>query len=225
MNEDASQNTSSHFPDVDITESVHDFAGTKGEYYTEEFKRVQKSSSGYCWTFNLGAAAFGPLWATARGLWGLFWVFSVLELVVIVMIGQGLWGDLGSDKFARAERLQTNYERMLERVETAKQSGDEEGVESFQKRAETLAKARDKVIAEGELARAGKTRLLIVGIVLLVLVKLFEGLSANIAYERQYTTWRTDSTVRAGFNWMGGLLGLAIVGFVYNSHTDTFYFR
>lgn len=209
------QDTSSHFPDVDITQSVHDFTGTKGEYYATEFKRVQKSSSGYCWTFNLGAAVFGPLWATARGLWGLFWVFAVLELVVIVMIGQGLWGDLGSDKFARADRLQTNYERMIERVENAKAEGDEQGVESFQKRADSLAAARDKALAEGELAQAGKTRLLIVGLVLLALIKAFEGFSANIAYERQYTTWRTDSTVRSGLSWKSGLLGLAIVGFVY----------
>jgi len=211
----ATQDRSSHFPDVDITESVHEFAGTKGEYYASEFKRVQKSSSGYCWTFNLGAALFGPLWATARGLWGLFWVFSVLELVVIVMIGQGLWGDLGADKFARADRLQTNYERMIERVEKAEQAGDEQGVESFQKRADSLAAARDKAFAEGEKAQSGKQRLLIVGLALLALVKLFEGFAANIAYERLYTTWRTDPTVRSGFSWTGGLLGLAIVGFVY----------
>ncbi len=215
MEATAGQSASSHFPDVDITESVHEFTGTKGEYYAAEFKRIQKSSSGYCWTFNLGAAAFGPLWATARGLWGLFWIFSVLELVVIVMIGQGLWGDLGSDKFTRADRLQTNYERMIERVDKATASGDEQGAESFQKRADSLAAARDKAIAEGEQAQAGKQRLLIVGIVLLAIVKLFEGLAANIAYERHYTRWRTDATIRSGLSWMSGLLGLGIVSFVY----------
>ena len=134
-------------PEVDISDSVRDFAGQNGDYYIREFKRIQASKHGFCWTFNLGSAVFGPLWATARGLWGLFWIFSVLEMVLLVMLGLGLWGELGIDKFNRADRLQVNYERMLERVEAAREKGDEEGVESFEKRAENLAKARDKARA------------------------------------------------------------------------------
>ena len=162
-------------PEVDISDSVREFAGQNGDYYTREFKRIQASEHGFCWTFNLGSAAFGPLWATARGLWGLFWIFSVVEMVLLVMLGLGLWGDLGSDKFNRADRLQVNYERMLDRVETAQEKGDTEGVASFQKRADSLAKARDKALAEGEAIKAGGTRLLIIAIIGLALMKLFEG--------------------------------------------------
>lgn len=203
-------------PEVDISDSVREFAGQNGDYYAREFKRIQASEHGYCWTFNLGSAAFGPLWATARGLWGLFWVFSVLEMVLLVMLGLGLWGDLGSDKFARADRLQVNYERMLERVETAREKGDSEGAESFASRAEKLAAARDKALAEGEAVKAGGTRLLIIAVVGLILLKLFEGWVANIAYERQYSRWRGDRTVRSRLNWQIGLLGLGIIVFVYS---------
>ncbi len=202
-------------PEVDISDSVREFAGQNGDYYTREFKRIQASEHGFCWTFNLGSAAFGPLWATARGLWGLFWIFSVVEMVLLVMLGLGLWGDLGSDKFNRADRLQVNYERMLDRVETAQEKGDTEGVASFQKRADSLAKARDKALAEGEAIKAGGTRLLIIAIIGLALMKLFEGWVANIAYERQYSRWRGDRTVRSGLNWSIGLLGLVIIAFVY----------
>ena len=130
---------------LDISESVQEFAVQNGDYYAKAFKRIQ-SSDKHIWSFNPASMIFGPVWATARGLWGLFWVFSVLELFVIVILGQGLWGDLGSDKFARADRLQTNYERMLDRVENARAKGDEEGVISFQKKSENLANARDKVL-------------------------------------------------------------------------------
>ena len=202
-------------PEVDISDSVKEFAGTNGEYYAREFKKVQSSKSGYCWTFNLGSAVFGPLWATARGLWGLFWVFSLLEMVFLVMLGLGVWGDLGADKIARAERLQANYEKMMTRVENAREQGDEEGVASFEKRAENLAKARDKATAEGEIARAGGTRLLVIAIIGLVLLKIFEGWIANIAYERQYSRWRGDRAVRSGLSWPVGILGFTIIAFVY----------
>ena len=202
-------------PEVDISDSVKEFAGTNGEYYAREFKKVQSSKSGYCWTFNLGSAVFGPLWATARGLWGLFWVFSLLEMVFLVMLGLGVWGDLGADKIARAERLQGNYEKMMTRVENAREQGDEEGVASFEKRAENLAKARDKATAEGEIARAGGTRLLVIAIIGLVLLKIFEGWIANIAYERQYSRWRGDRAVRSGLSWPVGMLGFTIIAFVY----------
>ena len=201
-------------PEVDISDSVREFAGQNDDYYVREFKRIQ-SSNGFCWTFNLGSTLFGPLWATARGLWGLFWIFSVLEMVLLVMLGQGLWGDLGSEKFERADRMQVNYERMLDRVEAAREKGDEEGVASFQSRAENLARARDKALAEGEEIKAGGTRLLITAIVGLIILKLFEGLIANFAYERQYSRWRADRTVRSGLSWSIGLLGLVIIVFVY----------
>jgi len=215
MQSETAINDAARFPDLDIAESVREFACVNSEHYVNEFKSIQQSRNGYCWTFNLGASVFGPMWATARGLWGLFWIFAVLELIAIVMIGQGLWGDLGSEKFDRAERLTANYERMIERADSAKEKGDEEGAASFLKRADSLLKARDKAIAEGESIKAGGNRLLLIGVALLVLTKAFEGLTGNIAYERQYTRWRTDRAVRSGFNWASGALGLAIVTFVY----------
>ena len=203
-------------PEVDISDSVREFAGQNGDYYVREFKRIQASQNGYCWTFNLSSMIFGPFWATARGLWGLFWIFSLLEMMLLVMLGQGLWGELGADNFARADRMQTNYERMLERAESAREQGDTEGVASFEKRAENLLKARDKAIGQGEAARAGGTRVLILATLGLLLLKLFEGWVANIAYERQYSRWRGDRTVRSDFNWPIGILGIAIIVFVYS---------
>ncbi len=202
-------------PEVDISDSVREFADQNGDYYAREFKRIQASDIGICWTFNIGSAVFGPLWATARGLWGLFWIFAVVEMVLLVMLGSGLWGDLGSEKFDRADRMQTNYERMLDRVASAQEKGDTEGAESFQSRADKLANARDKAIEEGEAIKAGGTRLVIIAIIGLILIKVFEGWIANIAYERQYSRWRGDRTVRSGLNWPIGTLGLAIVVLVY----------
>ncbi|MCY4312424.1 MAG: ABC transporter permease subunit, partial [Gammaproteobacteria bacterium] len=74
---------------------------------------------------------------------------------------------------------------------------------------------QEKALADAEEVEAGATRILVTGIILPVLVKVFEGLVANIAYERQYTRWRADRKVRSGFNRSSGILGAVIVSFVY----------
>ena len=51
------------------------------------------------------AALAGPFWGAARGLWGFFWTFLVLEVLALVQIGRGWWGELGADKLARLEKL------------------------------------------------------------------------------------------------------------------------
>ena len=77
-----------------------EFAGQNGEYYTGEFAKIQ-STTGFPWSWNTMAALLGPLWGAARGAWGFFWVFMVLELFALVQLGRGLWGDLGADQIAR----------------------------------------------------------------------------------------------------------------------------
>ena len=70
------------------------------------------------------AAIAGPLWGPARGVWGFFWGFIVIELVALVQIGRGLWGDLGADKLARAEKLQQRFEELYARGQQALQATD-----------------------------------------------------------------------------------------------------
>ena len=147
-------NVSQEVPTVDIGESVKEFAGQNSNYYTREFVKIQ-SSQKFTWSFNWAAAAFGPVWTTARGLWGLFWVFAVLELLALVQLGQGLWGDLGADKLARAERLQGNLERMLQRVQNALNEGDTEGAASLQRNADNLQAAADKAMSQYQEIAAG----------------------------------------------------------------------
>ncbi|XHE54987.1 hypothetical protein L0Z66_16595 [Phaeobacter sp. BS34] len=73
--------------------TVADFVERNTGYYSAAFKKIQ-DTTGFAWSWNTMAAVFGPLWGAARGVWGFFWIFLVLELFALVQIGRGLWGSL-----------------------------------------------------------------------------------------------------------------------------------
>ena len=182
---------------TDLEHSIRAFAGVRASFYVERFEHLLAGRSP-AWTIHRAALLGGPLWAAARGLWGFFWLFALLELVALVQIGRGLWGDLGADELAAAERLQAKSDQLAVTAEAALARGDSAAA-LLQESADNLARAAASALAEAETA-GGATPYLIVGLVLLGLVKLSEGLCADRAYARQYSRWRTDATVPSGFS-------------------------
>ena len=201
----STEQTQNNQPQNDFSESVERFAERNGNYYVKQFNRIQRARV-LSFSFNLMAAIFGPLWAAARGLWGFFWGFLILEVLALVQIGRGWWGELGADKIARAERLQSKSEEMFEKARVAAESGAT-NIEALQRNAENLEKAANKAMAAADAAAAGAETLLLTGIILLVVVKLAEGFLANSSYEKQYTRWRSDKTVESGFKTPNLLFG------------------
>jgi len=193
--------------------SVAEFVGDNDAYYTKEFNKIQ-SATKFPWSWNKMAAIAGPFWGAARGLWGSFWIFMVLELLALVQIGKGLWGELGAGQMARIERLSINRDSMMGKYEAAKAAG-EEGAAGILTRAENLQKVIDRLGEEATQAASGAANFLITGIVLFILLRIFQGFYANIRYEKQYLTWRAEPSTPSGLNWkwvwLSGVLWLAIV--------------
>ena len=121
--------------------SISDFVGQNAPYYDKEFEKIQ-SSTRFPWSWNTMAAVFGPFWGAARGLWGFFWTFLVLEILALVQIGKGLWGELGAEKLARVEKLSTKQAETVQLAEAAQAAGDE-GAQAIFTRAENLQKVID----------------------------------------------------------------------------------
>ncbi len=193
--------------------SVSDFVGENADYYNHEFDKIQ-SATKFPWSWNPMAAIAGPFWGAARGLWGYFWIFMVLELLALVQIGKGLWGELGADKLDRVERLNANIATTMQKYEVAKAAGEADAG-SILARADNLQKVVERLSAEAIEAASGASQYLVTGIVLFVLFRVFQGFYANMRYEKQYLTWRAEPRTPSGFHhkWtaFGGLLWLAIV--------------
>ena len=194
--------------------SVGDFVVDNKEYYTREFEKIQ-SATEFPRSWNMMAAIGGPFWGAARGLWGFFWTFMVLEILALVQIGKGAWGELGADKIARIEKMQPKIQSFMDKYQAALAEGSEDAA-GFLARSENLQKVADRLAAEAATAAEGATTFLIVGIVFFIALRLFQGFYANIRYEEQYLTWRAEHDVKTvGLDWMRAgfsmVLWLAIV--------------
>ncbi|MEP4199246.1 MAG: ABC transporter permease subunit [Aliishimia sp.] len=171
--------------------SVADFAVQNDAFYTAAFKKIQ-DTTGLVWSWNTMAAVFGPLWGAARGIWGFFWVFLVLELFALVQIGRGLWGELGADQLAKLERALSNIGKREAQAQELLANGDAAGAEAKLKIAENLKKVAARAQEQADLAAAEATTILIAGLAMLAFIKVLEGFYANIAYEATYLKWRAD---------------------------------
>ena len=199
---------------LDLTHSIRRFAGTHGDYYVAQFTKMQ-SRSKLTWSFNWAAALLGPIWAGGRGLWGLFCCLAMIELLLLVPICQGLWSDLGSEHRTKMERLEKNHNRMLDKVQKALDQGKEDKAASLRKNVDNLGKAVEKARLAIVAAEKTAATLVLSGLIALLVLKIIEGWWANYAYEKQYSRWRVDRSVRSGFSWMGAIAASMLLGVVY----------
>jgi len=189
-----------------VAAGVAEFVVEKRDYYVRQFAKIQ-NTTGFTFTWNTAAAIFGPLWGAARGTWGFFWTFLILELFALVQIGRGLWGDLGADQTARYERLMTNIAKREQQAKDLIAAGNPSDAETKLKIADNLKKVAANAKDQAELASQEAMTILLVGLALLLLIKLIEGLYANFAYEKQYLRWRANPTIQSGLNKTGTIFG------------------
>lgn len=172
-----------------LDRSIAQFAGANGGYYVKVFHKIHDSTGVFPNTFNIWATLLGPLWASSRAIWGMFWAFLILEIIAWVQIGRGLWGNLGADFLARAEQ---QSERMQQRLDQAAAATDEASRQRFETLAGNMQRAIDQNLERAEAAQAEGLSILLVGLALLVFFKVIQGAYANVVYEKQYSRWRID---------------------------------
>ena len=125
---------------LDVSPAIRRFANKNAEYYVDQFTQIEKSSE-RVWSFNVAAAMVGPLWAAARGVWGFFWLLVVIELMALVQLGRGLWGDLGASLMMEADSIKVKSASFFAKADTAQQAGDSVLAASHQSSGENLERA------------------------------------------------------------------------------------
>ncbi len=189
--------------------SVHRFTGRQGEYYSKQFDKIQ-SSTRLTFSFNPHAALLGPLWASARNIWGFFWLSTVATLFALVLLSRGLWGELGADNLARADRLSSKSQEMAAKAQAALESGAP-SAEALQRNADNLQRAAEQALVAADAAVAGANQLIFWGALALVVIVLIQGFMANIVYEMKYCRWRGGRSETSGFNQKNLLLGAVML--------------
>ncbi|WP_237072778.1 ABC transporter permease [Pseudaestuariivita rosea] len=192
-----------------LDRSISEFAGPNADYYARSFHKIHDSTGIIPRVFNWAAAVFGPFWAAARGIWGVFWAFIILEIIAFVQIGRGSWGQLGADQMARAQAQEARAQEFLNRATEATAAGEDGS--RFETLGNNLMRAAERSRETAEAAAADATMILISGIVMLVFLRVVQGLWANVVYEKQYSRWRVDpASVPSGMKLQNILLGAAL---------------
>jgi len=189
--------------------SIGKFVERNPDYYAKTFRTIQDTTSGVPKTFNLGAAVFGPLWSSARGVWTFFWAFLILEVIAWVQIGRGTWGELGADSLAQAERQANRAQEFLNRAQAARDAGEDPS--RFETLGSNLMRAAERSREAAEVAANDATMILISGLLMLLILRIVQGVWSNIAYEKQYSKWRVaPASVASGFRPANIILGVAL---------------
>ena len=185
-------------PKIDLSDSIREFSRENSDYYVESFSQIQDSDEKVT-PWNKAALLFGPAWCAARGLWNLFWLFTIAEIVALVQIGRGLWGDLGAAKLAEAEQL-------MQRAQDIRFEGGMAGViggETASSAAEiamNLEVAAEAATLDAQAAASLWWIYLLVGIVLFGVLRYVMGKYANRIYELQYSAWRVNRKIASGLS-------------------------
>ena len=198
MPDETKPDVTKEIPKIDLSDSIREFSRENSDYYVESFSQIQDSDENVT-PWNKAALLFGPAWCAARGLWNLFWLFTIAEIVALVQIGRGLWGDLGAAKLAEAEQL-------MQRAQDIRFEGGMAGViggETASSAAEiamNLEVAAEAVTLEAQAAASLWWIYLLVGIVLFGVLRYVMGKYANRIYELQYSAWRVNRKIASGLS-------------------------
>ena len=198
MPDDTKPDVTKAIPKIDLSDSIREFSRENSDYYVESFSQIQDSDEKVT-PWNKAALLFGPAWCAARGLWNLFWLFTIAEIVALVQIGRGLWGDLGAAKLAEAEQL-------MQRAQDIRFEGGMAGVtggETASSAAEiamNLEVAAQAATLDAQAAASLWWIYLLVGIVLFGVLRYVMGKYANRIYELQYSAWRVNRKIACGLS-------------------------
>ncbi len=184
--------------DDDQSSAIVKFIGSQAEYYELQFKKIG-SSSGFTPTFNWAAAFLGSVWFASRGLWNWALAFIVIEIIGIVQIMRGLFGDLTSDLASRVKMIEMQLKIRETQLDKAIKDSVE-NLDSFKNNINGLENILAKIQAEIFSAESSRIWLVLFGIFLILLTKAFQGFYSNTVLEKRFSNWLSTRIGNARIN-------------------------
>ena len=180
----------------ELQAQINQFTVQNSDYYNKQFAQLGQVY-GFKATFNFLAALFGPIWYGSRNLWGWVIPFAALEIIAVVFIAQGLWGDLGYSERMRSERIIKTIEMRQGQLEESLKTGAD-NVEALQRVIKSLEKSVQASFEKAQATQAQDYYYIIFGIFFLIGAKLLSGVIANWALERRFREWRSNRALLTG---------------------------
>ena len=199
---------------------VDEFTGPNKDYYWHQFVEIGKAVRFHL-SFNFIAALLGPIWFAARGLWHWFIPFLLLEAFAATQIALGLFSDLGAEQRARAEKITQTLETRREQLAQAV-AENADNVDGLKRVVTALENAVSGAMNDAAAQEALRLQLLLFGLLVMLILKVGQGVVGNWALERQFTRWRSDKNIASGLSAPRALAALLVVMLVYGLSATQF---
>ena len=181
---------------ADRRKNVRVFVRTNGAYYIRQFDRIGASAK-FTATFNPMAGLFGPIWFGARGLWSWALPFLVIEMLAIVQIARGMFGDLAADAFARIASIEGTLELRRQQLAAAIETGSVK-IDVYRRTVDALEDAIGGIRDEAIVLSEQGIWIALTGLIILVIVKAVQSTVANWALEARFSDWLSNRSLRSG---------------------------
>ena len=181
---------------ADRRKNVRVFVRTNGEYYIRQFDRIGASAK-FTATFNPMAGLFGPIWFGARGLWSWALPFLVIEMLAIVQIARGMFGDLAADAFARIASIEGTLELRRHQLAAAIETGSVK-IDVYRRTVDALEDAIGGIRDEAIVLSEQGIWIALTGLIILVIVKAVQSTVANWTLEARFSDWLSNRSLRSG---------------------------
>ena len=159
------------------SELITDFVKTNSNYYIQEFQKIGSKPT-FSYSFNLYAAIFGPIWFGMRNIWNWALTFLIIETFSVVQIIRGLFGNITADAIQKIEQVQSTIAFRNKQLDSAIINNPDK-VDVYKRNIKSLEDAMQGYIDEVSRIEASAIWITFFGIVLLILVKITQGILAN----------------------------------------------
>ena len=178
------------------SELITDFVKTNPNYYIEQFQIIGSKPT-FSFSFNLYAAILGPIWFGMRNIWNWSLTFLIIETFAVVQIIRGLFGNITAEAVQKIEQVQSTIAFRNKQLEAAITNNPDK-VDVYKRNIKSLEDAMQGYINEVERVEASAIWITIFGIILLISIKIIQGVIANSKLEKRYSEWLSDKTISPG---------------------------
>ena len=191
---------------VSRSELIKNFVITNPEYYIKEFKKIGSKPS-YSFSFNLFAALFGPIWFGLRNVWNYALTFLIVETFAVVQIIRGLFGNITKDALEKIDKIQSTIDFRNKQLQSAIENNPDK-VDVYKRAINSLEEAMKEYVVDVQIIEASAIWITFSGIILLIFIKLVQGVLANTILEKRYSEWLSNKLISPGMKTKNYLLSI-----------------
>ncbi|MDA9635114.1 ABC transporter permease subunit [Candidatus Pelagibacter sp.] len=177
-------------------ELITDFVKSNPDYYIKEFKKIGSKPT-YSFSFNLFAFILGPIWFGMRNVWNWTLTFLIIETFAVVQIIRGLFGNITADAIAKVEQVKGTIAFRNKQLEAAIENNPDK-IDVFKRNIKSLEDAMQGYLDEITRVEASAIWIAFFGVILLIAVKITQGILANSILEKKYSEWLSDKSIHPG---------------------------